>query len=74
MIYDYGPHCRAEKKPMNEEEYYDCYVSLLDYHRLMHTSEFLTVANYPRVDFAVSGELGKISLGYKKFLRFFRKL
>ncbi len=55
------------------EEYYDCYISLVDYYRLMETTNFLTLAYYPRVDIAISGELGKIGLGYNKFLRFFRK-
>ena len=55
----------------NKEEYYDCFISSNDYYRLMEVPAFLVVSNYPIVEFAIDGELGKIGIGYKRFLRFF---
>ncbi len=57
----------------NKEEYFDCFISKEDYIRLMQIPAFLTVAIYPQVDFAIDGEMGKIGIGYRKFLRFFLK-
>lgn len=58
----------------NKEEYIDCFISSEDYYRMMELPQFLTIAYYPRVDFAILGEVGKISLGNFRFLRFFLKL
>lgn len=56
---------------MNEEKYHDCFISDECYRNLMSEPPFLIVACYPRVELAIPGEIGKIGIGYKTFLRFF---
>lgn len=57
----------------NKEEYFDCFISKEDLHRIMEIPAFLTVPIYPKVEYAIDGEMGKIGIGYRKFLRFFLK-
>jgi Zn-dependent alcohol dehydrogenase len=57
----------------NKEKYYDCYVDSETYSQLKEVPAFLTVPFYPNMDFAISGEVGKIGIGYRTFLRFFFK-
>ncbi len=56
---------------MINEKYHDCFISEETYKNLMSEPPFLIVAYYPRVDYAVPREIGKISIGYRTFLRFF---
>jgi hypothetical protein len=55
----------------NREEYFDCYISKEDLLRLREIPAFLIVPFYPKVEYAINGELGKIGIGHKRFLRFF---
>lgn len=57
----------------NKEKYYDCLISQEIYSKLKEIPAFLNVPIYPNLDFVISGEVGKIGIGYRTFLRFFLK-